>query len=439
MTKEIRAVSIPEDRKFVFPSNIAIVRYASRILVISVETANWLIFNNEEQLAFFELLGSYTLKEALSRNPGTPKDAEHVVTQIIARDFESLDIQYKQDMSSLHIYLTNACNMRCPHCYMSAGLKAENELSEEEILTLLSQAQKNDINHVIFSGGEATLHPSFSRFIDYAHKLEMTVELLTNGTLLSEELIGPIATKLSRVQVSIDGYSEETNAPIRGKGNFAKALNAVDILVKHNINTDIAITAPYSPTLHLDIKHYIAFAQDLLARYNNNIVIAFTGMLFDGRSVNLSAKEQAYYEQCINQISTEVFGPKMKESGFIEFHRLHGVDDNCAYGNLSIASNGDIYFCSQISPLKPIGNLRTMTYEKIFAESKKAKARANINNVNPCRHCDLKYICGGDCRIMYYPELLDPHSEELPVRKCSQKVKEEVYELMIRTHEDMFQ
>ncbi len=37
--------------------------------------------------------------------------------------------------------LTRLCNLRCPHCYLSAGKKAADELTTDECLGLLDEMQ----------------------------------------------------------------------------------------------------------------------------------------------------------------------------------------------------------------------------------------------------------------------------------------------------------
>ena len=45
--------------------------------------------------------------------------------------------EYKPSLISWN--LTKMCNLRCPHCYMEAGRKAENELTTEECLPLIDE------------------------------------------------------------------------------------------------------------------------------------------------------------------------------------------------------------------------------------------------------------------------------------------------------------
>ena len=70
-----------------------------------------------------------------------------------------------------------------------------------------------------------------------------------------------------------------------------------------------------------------------------------------------------------------------------------------------------------------------------------AKQISDVNNLVPCKDCELKYICGGDCRVIYFKDLVDCDVEKLtksPTRKCNKEMKEQFYDLMIRTNHKLF-
>ena len=73
----------------------------------------------------------------------------------------------------------------------------------------------------------------------------------------------------------------------------------------------------------------------------------------------------------------------------------------------------------------------------------KARTLSSVNNLMPCKECELKHICGGDCRINFFEVFRDCDIEKLksstPTRLCNSQVKEEYYDLMIRTNEKLFQ
>ena len=435
---EDKIQEIPDNKQFVFPNNIVFREYSGYMFVVSVDTANWLILNNKEELDFFNLLKNNPLDRALSLYSGSLESAESVVAQIVGRDFECIDVRLKSNESSLHLYLTNACNLRCPHCYMFAGKKNTNELTYSEITDIIKASASHGVTHMILSGGEILLCNDLLEYINLAYNLGINVELLTNGTLITEDFAANIKEKVSRVQISIDGYDEHSNSLIRGEGNFERALASVDILTQYSINVDIGITPRFHKSLHKEIDKFVNFFHYLQDRYSDKIVVAFTSALFDGRELKLTDEDKIYYSQCVTEITNRCFGEMNKDIGFVKFHSEHGVDENCAYGNLTISSNGDIYFCSQITPMKPLGNIRTLGIENAFSLGKIAKERSNINNVIPCKDCEVKYICGGDCRIKYFDSLLDCSSTQQASRQCNDTIKDNVYEQMLRTHEYLF-
>lgn len=428
-------------KKYFFPENIKIVSYNSRILIVSVETGNWIVLENESQLDFFNLLKENSLEKALQLFNGDKNNAVQVVMQLEARHFENC-ITKKIENKTVMIYLTQECNMRCPHCYMYAGLKKENELSVDEIIDFLKFSKKNGFDKVKFSGGEVTARNDFIEIINRTYELGYKIEIFTNGTLWYDDMINEIAPKLSEVQISIDGYCEEENSRVRGKGNFEKALKVVDKFVNKGVATRVATTPMFDENLEKKIDNYVKFAKGLIEKYENkNFNIIFTGELIKGRNINLSERENNKYSKIIEELYEKSIGIT-KESSFATSHKRFDILDNCSFGNLYIDSNGDVYACSRIENMKPFANIRNNDFARIFEISKKAKFVSCVDNLEPCNKCELKYICGGGCRLVYFSEIKkidDFDHVKLSPRLCSQDYKNSFYDLMIRTNKDIFQ
>lgn len=323
---------------------------------------------------------------------------------------------------------------------MFAGEKSCKELTDHELISIINAVGANGTTKITFSGGEATLHPLLPHLIKLSYSKGMAVELLTNGTLVTESFIDEVGRYLERVQVSIDGYSEESNSIHRGKGMFSRALKSVDLLLNAGVPTDIGITPPFSRKLHLEIDKYVDFIENMRIKYKDfPLTLAFTESLMDGRELHLSDEDNAYYSDCIKSISERCFGQYYQVIGFIQFKKILGIDDNCPYGNLNISSTGDIFFCSNIPSMKPMGNIRTHSWSEIYKQVKKAKESSNIANIQPCCNCPIRYICGGQCRIEKIPEFLDCSSLPTnPKRQCTRQDKEKIYQLMIDSNEYIF-
>lgn len=432
------------EKRYRFPDNIKVIRYKGNVIIVSSETGNWIVLKNDNQLDFFESLKSLTIKDAMSGFKGRKDDVREVITQIEAKQFDDLAVN-KITSKRLHLYLTNACNLRCLHCYMFAGEKNEKELSTEDVFSLLEKFKQYGGEAVTFSGGEICMRPDLFPIIKHANELQLKVQLMTNGTLWTDELISKIAPLVSNVQISIDGYSEEENAMIRGKGNFCKALDTCDKFVKCCKSVQVAITPLFTEETEEKSTEYATFGRMLWEKYKDySFKVIFSNELLDGREVSLSVDQKLKYKQYIDLIYKKCFG-NVSDISFAESRKRKEIMDSCSFGSLTVSSNGDVYFCGRIPFLGKVANVRSDSFQRIMNLSEKAIQCTNVNNLKPCNHCELKYICGGGCRIDYFPKLTsctdieNLNMDDIPPRQCSEKVKHEFYDLMLRTNEMIYQ
>lgn len=431
---------ISEDTKFKLPVKIKKVIYRGKIFVISPETANWIILENEEQWQFFQLLTSLDLGKALKRFVGTYENAQYTVMQIVAKHFENQFVKPKNDGGSMQMYLTNECNMRCPHCYMFAGLKKDHELSTKEIFDIISSFKKHGGNNIVFSGGEIALRTDLYEILKYSYEMGMSNEILTNGTLWCADLVRRVAPLITRVQISIDGYDEDTNSHIRGKGNFSKALKTVSMFYETNVDTEVSVTPYLDKDLAENYQRYIDFARMLNQKYcRPNFLVKFTFDILNGRTIHVNEKQKNDYQALVTHIYNELYGDFI-DKPFLEFHKHGGIENNCDYGNIAISADGNVCLCPIIPEMKPVGNIRINKFDELLNIAQKARMLSNINNLSPCKDCELKYICGGGCRIKHFSGFKENDMQEIATSKriCSKEHKNIFYDLMLKLNEDMY-
>ena len=441
MDKEITVRKrISEDTKFTLPVNIKKVIYRGKMLVISPETANWIILENEEQWQFFQLLTSFDLGNALKQFNGAYDNAQYTVTQIVAKHFDNQIVKPKNNGGSMQMYLTNECNMRCPHCYMFAGLKKDRELSTKEIFDIISSFKKHGGNNIVFSGGEIALRKDLYEILKHSYDLGISNEILTNGTLWNAELVQKVVPLISRVQISIDGYDEATNSRIRGKGNFSRALNTVTLFYETNVDTEISVTPYLDEDLAENYQYYIDFARMLNQKYSRaNFLVKFTFDVLNGREIRVSEKQKKDYQGIVTKIYNELYGDFV-DKPFLEFHKHGGIENNCDYGNVAISADGNVCLCPIIPEMKPVGNIRVYSFDELLDIAQKARSLSNINNLSPCKDCELKYICGGECRIKHFSGFKENDLQEIATSKrvCSQDHKNMFYDMMLKLNDEMY-
>ena len=153
------------------------------------------------------------------------------------------------------------CNLRCVHCFISCAPdnRSFEFLSLDEVEAWLARSEAWGVKEYYFTGGEPFMHP------DLPAMLERTLErgpasVLTNGTLLPERALAPIAraARASRysleIRVSVDGPSAEMNDPIRGEGTFDRAMDGVRTLLDNGFLPIITATQVWGPERDEEVR-----------------------------------------------------------------------------------------------------------------------------------------------------------------------------------------
>ena len=115
----------------------------------------------------------------------------------------------------------NTCNFRCIWCPQSLDNFSSSftmtDMKLDDIEAILSH-QTRKLDRIDIQGiGEPLLHRNIVDVINLAGMHARNVEMVTNGSLLSEERIDQIKdSALTKMNVSIDGTDEETFQKIRG-------------------------------------------------------------------------------------------------------------------------------------------------------------------------------------------------------------------------------
>lgn len=430
-------------KTYEFPNEISIVNYKEKILVIAPEEANWIVLDSLQQQNVFNLLNTgLSIEEVLQVSSINSTDVKNVITQVEARRFYKSRPKVKYADKAMHVYLTNRCNLSCPHCYMFSGKGYADELNTQEVKKLICNfARIGNGTTITFSGGEPTIRADFDEIVKTAYEMGLEVKLLTNGTQLSSDRIAVLSKYISSVQISIDGFSEESNAVIRGKGSFAKALASVDAFISNGVYTAIAIT-PTLQSLKMHMNSYVAFAQELSRKYDDKAFeLRFSEELLNGRCISNAENINTEYGELMSCIQKSIYGSDYKLWEFIKTLTDNPKIINCSFGGLSVNSIGEVFFCPRIGDLKPIGNVRTTDLKDIIHEAEIAMKLTSITELVPCKSCDLRYICGGGCRIDEFPGLtlrdtfIGVKPEEYPRIECSDLQKNIFYDLMIMSNE----
>lgn len=395
-----KSVEIKPSDRLMLPDGITVKEVDGRFVVLSPETGNWIVLDNEAEVS--------TLSEINGKPIGDVMDGENaetirkVITLILARQFAGINEaavpKYELKLDGMQIYLTHGCNLRCKHCYMYAGKASRDELTLEQWKAVLQAFKDNGGKNVTMSGGEVMQFKGFPELVEYAHNLGLETLIYTNGILWTESLIQRLAPYISSVQVSIDGYNEETNAVVRGKHNFDKACDAVVAFVRHGVEVKVATTFIFDNITDDIESKYKRFTESLNRRAGKELEYHLTKSLIKGRDVNYTKEQNKQISELMLTVQ-DTISPNSEFANFIEGHEPNILEKSCGYGKPTIDSNGNVYLCSTIEYLKPIGNVLEESFEQILHKAESYSISSDVEHLEECRGCELRYICNGGCRL----------------------------------------
>ena len=154
-------------------------------------------------------------------------------------------LQFSEDKRPVVIMnITKRCNLKCVHCYAGSNDdRPSDELSTDELMRIIDSLAEFGCPVALFSGGEPLLHPDIVKLAGHAVNSGMRAVISTNGTLITPELAGELATVgLSYIGVSLDGGSD-THDLFRGvPGSYDRTLIGLRNAREQGIKTGLRFT-----------------------------------------------------------------------------------------------------------------------------------------------------------------------------------------------------
>jgi sulfatase maturation enzyme AslB (radical SAM superfamily) len=201
------------------------------------------LFNSFIELALRRMKISRTEFEAGIKDPSIRRGIELVFRSLI---LYGVTVPQKLCSPFLIVWnFTNACNLRCKHCYQNASKPLPSELTLQEKLDVINQLDRAGVPLIALSGGEPTIHPDFLKIVEEGSRRGIYMAVATNGVRFSSIEFTKKALKagLKYVEVSLDSVSPDTHDEIRGvKGAWETTIQGVKNLVKMNASVGLAMT-----------------------------------------------------------------------------------------------------------------------------------------------------------------------------------------------------
>ena len=198
---------------------------------------------------------SKSFKEADMIINETFDEREYYVIEKTNRMIEDQKKQ-KNRIGYARISLTENCNLSCKYCFVNKVIGQKKNMSDHLIINIMNWIiEHNEGKSVLvqYFGGEPLLRMDL---IDIGNKMlieaktakkiiDYTQEIVTNGTLINNEIAKYFVENKILVSVSLDGVKEvndKNRVTFEGHGTFDSAIGGLQIYVNYGGKPSIFIT-----------------------------------------------------------------------------------------------------------------------------------------------------------------------------------------------------
>lgn len=287
-----------------------------------------------------------------------------------------------------------------------------------DVASIMESAMKkwSKKGRVSLTGGEPFMEADLLfRLLDFFEQSEPFhwIGILSNGTLIDDAIANRLKhfTKLSEVQISLDGATPSVHDKIRGKGSFEKAVRALTTLRRHGLYTSVMFTMHKqnadSALAVLDLVHELGVDAVTIERV--------TPMNDDMENLFM---EKAELKEAYSEIYQKKLALEKQSNIKVRVSRpLWNLIDSdkggfCPAGlsSLTILDDATVLPCRRLEI--PLGNILTDGLYKIWYTSEVLwKLRNKKSLSGKCHGCERIYACGG-CRALAYAVFNDYMAED---------------------------
>lgn len=273
-------------------------------------------------------------------------------------------------LNKVYVEPTNRCNIACRTCMRNSWEVSMGRMSEAVFGRVLEGLRATTPTPSVFFGGigEPTSHPRIVEMVRQAKELGATVELITNGTLLTERRSrGLIEAGLDVLWVSIDGSTPESYADVRLGAQLPLVLENMERFHRlrrpgHRSRPEMGINFVAMKRNIADLPTVIATCRRLgVTRFMVSNVLPYTPELCDEMLYEHTLHDIAYAPSSwlprlslpkmdLNDTTQASFLRALRSGANVTFagNNLGGYNDVCTFiesGSMTVGWDGSVSPC----------------------------------------------------------------------------------------------
>lgn len=329
---------------------------------------------------------------------------------------------------SVDLDVTNRCNLRCKYCaHFSGPGDVDQDLPLEEWLQFFEELNRCAVMNVCVSGGEPFLRKDFKELIEGIVSNRMRFNILSNGTLITDDLASFLAAtgRCNSVQISIDGSTSETHDSLCGEGVFEKAVEGLKCLQRHRIPVAVRVTIHRHNVRDLPEIARLLLEDLGLNSFSCNAA-SHMGLCREyAEQVQLSIEDRSYAMETLLRLNRKydgrihsAAGPLTEATMWLEMERARRETreafPNCGYlsscggvfSKLAVRADGVMVPCNQLSHIE-LGrinhdDLKEVWHKHSELDRMRDRRQVPLSDFEFCRECEYLKYCRGNCPALAY-------------------------------------
>jgi MoaA/NifB/PqqE/SkfB family radical SAM enzyme len=298
----------------------------------------------------------------------------------------------------MSVSITGACNLNCAFCYVGGPRKGKMEFSVFK--KIVEDAMKLGVETVKLTGGEPLLHEEWEKFAQYLEDCDLNHEIITNGTMITEEVAKKLKATKTGVRMSLESIEEKIDDSLTCiPGAWKKRMLAIENLKKAGFT---------KKELYILTKALKQNKKTFLQTYDWAIKNNITPTL--GRLIPvMNAKEDwALKGEEFRELLAKA-NQLFEFNEAVQLPQLKNSPCNIQGKNCYVEVNGDVFPCSGLRVIA--GNIFQQSLTEIWNNSKVFKEFCGLrdNLKGSCAKCQQnkeKKCCG--CRAIAFATFHDP-------------------------------
>jgi len=306
---------------------------------------------------------------------------------------------------SIQLDITNACNLRCTHCY-HPDHKNSGNLQINDWIQVLAQYQSllrtvKARPNIAICGGEPLISPVLFPMLDEITRRwnNTFIGIMTNGTQIDRHL-----DRLKQYplffQVSLESSNPTHHDAIRGIGSFERVLDGIRVLLASGF--DVHLLVILSRKTAAEIEGMFAFAKELGVKSLN-----YTRAIPEGAGKShFELEDSVLVKDELKRAITDVVHASRKfavptntdKPLFSLVDKNSGTGGKAGYQGLVVGYRGEIKASSRASLI--LGNVKRDSLESVYFNHDLYRSLRR-GEVLKCGKCKFYRKCGGDRNFAY--------------------------------------